>query len=1006
MTIYRATGDCGSTLNLTQVSPGTSCAVAGGLSANMPKVTLTVPQITPGQLLYIRLSGQAGAQGNFGICARRTDPQSCGGTVYDIGGPAGNYPNNYSWQETYCPTKAGDVVTLDFLQFVTEQNYDFLYIYNGNSTSAPLLGVWSGSTSPGVVSATVSASNPGGCLTVRFTTDGSIVAAGFAFKLSCASYIPQPPPVGQCGLQVFDPGGPGGNYANGIGSYGNPPFQQTYCANTPGEVLTLTFNSFNIENSWDKLWIFDGPTTASPIISSGNGVGFGPNTFGAGAYWGSGNIGPFTATITAGNPNGCLTVYFQTDASVTYSGWNATTSCALPGAVVPGGGTPVIGGGPSVTTACGSYFLDDGNTGDYGNSGNYTRTICPAVAGELVQLTFLTFNVEQSGNTSCWDALYVYDGPTVASPLINSGKTSTIWAPLPNPYGPGGYCGTENPGPFISTHPSGCLTFRFFSDNIITRPGWRARVDCFEKPTNDNPCPAITATPLPVSPACVPVTSSNMGATATVGIPAPGCGGYQGGDVWFRFTAPANGRVFIETFAGTLTDGAMALYSAAACPGPFTLVQCNDDGGVGSMPRIDRLCNPLVPGQQYWLRFWGNSGEQGDFSLCVRTRDDATAIADCLGAFTLCSDEPFSGSNLGVGCSNDLTAANWGCLSGGERQGNWYAFSVQNPGTLGMTITPAPNMDVDWGIWGPYTPATLPNSVAGTCIPTSPPIRCSNASLYYTMTANSGSNTTGMGNANLALNTPRFAPAAPLINDGPLPPAVDGWIPGINVVANQVYLLFVDDHHLNGGSYAIDWFTTPTVVGTDVMNCIVLPVELLSFDAKAREEHVDVLWSTATELNSSHFMVQRSADTEHFEDIGRIAAAGQSVNSIDYGFVDPNPLPGISYYRLEQVDLDGSKKYSNMVPVVFGPGQRGIELYPNPAVDRVWILFDMMTEGKVRWQITDASGRSADQGYFGSTKGRNGHTIELNKLETGTYLIQLFDEQNGPIGQARFVKQH
>lgn len=1009
MTVYRPAGDCGSTLGLTQVAPNASSCNAGGSSYTpgfMPRVTLSVPQIVPGELLYIRITGGNSTQGNFGICVQRTDPQSCGGTVYDTGGPAGSYANNTNWQQIYCPTKPGDVVTLDFLQFATEANYDFLYIYNGDTTSAPLLGVWSGNSSPGVVSATVSASNPSGCLTVRFTSDFMVVAPGFAFKLSCASYIPQPPAVGDCGLQVYDPGGPGGNYANNIGSNGNPPFQQTYCPNTPGEVVTLTFNSFNTETNWDKLWIFDGPNTSSPMISSGNGVGFGPNTFGPGAYWGSGSIGPFTATISASNPNGCLTVYFQTDAGVTYSGWNALVTCAEPGAVVPGGGTPAIGGAPGqTTTACGSFFLDDGGSGVYAHYGDWTRTICPAVAGELVQVTFLSFNVESSGATSCWDALYVYDGPTVASPLINSGKTSSIWTP-PNPYGPGGHCGTEVPGPFTSTHSSGCLTFSFFTDNSVTYSGWNARVDCFEKPTNDNPCPAVNATPLPVSTACVPVTSSNMGATPTTGIPSPGCGNYQGSDVWFRFTAPANGRVFIESFAGTLTDGAMALYSAASCPGPFTLIQCNDDGGVGSMPRIDRLCNPLVPGQQYWLRFWGVSGTQGDFSLCVRTRDDATAISDCLGAFTLCSDEPFSGSNLGVGCSNDLTAANWGCLAGGERQGNWYAFSVQNPGTLGMTITPSAGMDVDWGIWGPYTPGTLPNSVAGTCTPTMAPLRCSNASLYYTMAANSGSNTTGMGNANLALNTPRYANTAPAINDGPLPPAIDGWIPGINVAAGQVYLLFVDDHHLNGGSYAIDWVTTPTTVGTDVMNCTVLPVELLSFDAKARMEHVDVMWSTSTERNSSHFIVQRSADAEHFLDIGRVEAAGESVGTIDYGFVDTDPLPGISYYRLQQVDLDGGGKYSDLVPVAFGPGQRGIELYPNPAVERVWVLFDAITEGEVRWQITDASGRHADHGYFGGTKGRNGHSIELNTLEPGTYLIQLFDENSGPIGQARFVKQH
>ncbi|MEX1132942.1 MAG: T9SS type A sorting domain-containing protein [Flavobacteriales bacterium] len=999
LSVYRATGSCPGALSLSQVLPLLqSCSVNGstfGVFA-MPRLIIDVPTIVPGELLYVRLSTTLVQQGDLGICVSRTDPQSCGGIVYDGGGPNGNYQNGVAFLETYCPTKPGDAVTLDFLQFNTEQGWDNLRIYNGTSTAAPLLGTWSGNNSPGTVTAIVNAGNPQGCLTVQFLPDGVDNAPGFAFKVSCAPFVTPPATVGQCGLLVYDPGGPNGPYAENIGLAGSPAFQQTYCPSAPGDVVTLNITSFITEAGFDQLWVFNGNTTATPLFNSGNGLGFGPTPFGAGAYWGEGGIGPFTST----HPSGCVTIYFQSDASISGPGWSGVVTCAPPPPPV----VPVVGGGQSTTTACGSVFVDDGSAGNYGNFGSYPRTICPPTPGDQVQVTFLEFSVEASGPSSCWDALYVYDGPTVASPLINSGFTSTIWPPLPNPFGPGGYCGTNLPGPFTSSHPSGCLTFRFFSDDIITFPGWRAQIDCFTQPSNDNPCPAVTATPLPVSTACVPVSSTNVGATATTGVPQPGCGNYQGGDVWFRFTAPANGRVFIESFAGTLTDGVMALYSAAACPGPFTLVECNDDGGVGPMPRIDRLCNPLVGGQQYWLRFWGNTGQQGDFEICVRSRADETPLSDCLGAFTLCSDEPFSGANLGAGCFNDLDPANWGCLTGGERQGNWYAFSVQNPGTLGMAINPTGAMDLDWAVWGPFTPGFLDESVAATCTPTTPPIRCSNASLFRTQQA-SGFNATGMGNPNLALNTPRFAPPAPALFDGPLP-TTDGWVPGINVSAGQVYLLFVDDHHLNGGSYSVLWDVTPTVIGTDVMNCTILPVELLTFDAKAQPAHVDVLWSTASERNSSHFMVQRSADGDNFLDIGRVAAAGNSVQTLDYGFMDEAPLEGLSYYRLKQVDVDGTSKLSEVVTVVYGPGQRGLELYPNPAVERVRVLFDMMKEGVVRWRITDASGRTADQGTTGGTKGRNGFDIELNKLEAGTYLLQLYDAQNGPIGQARFVKQH
>ena len=85
--------------------------------------------------------------------------------------------------------------------------------------------------------------------------------------------------------------------------------------------------------------------------------------------------------------------------------------------------------------------------------------------------------------------------------------------------------------------------------------------------TNDNPC---GATSLTVNTNCVFQTFTNAGAGATTGVPAPSCSFCSGGDVWFSFTAPATGIVDIETAAGVVTDGGMAVYSAASCSGPFT----------------------------------------------------------------------------------------------------------------------------------------------------------------------------------------------------------------------------------------------------------------------------------------------------------------------------------------------------------------------------------------------------------------------------------------------------
>lgn len=978
MAAYRSTGSCTSDLDLTQLG----CATTGGTPNSMPRLVLTVPAITPGELLYVRMWTESSAvlQGEFGLCALRNDPQICGGTIFDSGGPGANYQNNEVWEETFCPWKPGDVVTLDFSQFNIENGWDFFSIYDGPTTGAPLIGTFTGTGSPGVVSATINPSNPGGCLTVRFTSDFIITAPGYAFTLSCAPpEPPPPPPVGDCGLVIHDPGGPFANYANNIGQFGNPPYQQTFCPNNAGDVVSIDFSSFNIEANWDKLYIFNGTTaTFANIINSGNGSGFGPQPFPSGAFWGGDSPGVITST----HPSGCLTLYFVSDASITQAGWTATVNCGPPPPPPP----PPVGD-------CGVQFFDPGGpNANYGNNINGPAVTYCAPAGQVLTVTFSSFNLEPN-----WDKLYVFQGNSTAAPQISSGNGPGFG---PAPFGAGGFWGTAIPGPF-STTVGGCLTFFFSSDGSVTRSGWRALTSCAVPPTNDNPCTPGGAILLPVSTACVQQTFSNEVATPTPGVPAPGCANYQGGDVWFRFVAPANGRVMIESFAGTLTSAGMALYSAPTCSGPYTLLACDDDGGQNGMPRIDRLCNTLNPGQTYYLRVWGQNGQQGEFDLCIRTRDDAAGLSDCLGSFSICDPTPFPGLSLGAGCFNDLNPVNRGCLSAGERQGSWYAFTTESPGQLGMTITPSANVDIDWAIWGPYA---APVDVSTLCTPTGPPIRCSSASLYYTELANGGSTITGMGNANPALNTPQFAPAAPALFDGALP-TIDGWTPGIQILGQELYLLFVDDHYLTGDPYSVSWSVTPDVPGTNVIGCSLLPVELLDLEAVAHPEHVDVLWTTATERNSSHFMVQRSADGHHFVDLGRVSAAGESFTPIDYLFKDEEPLEGVSYYRLRAVDQDGTWEYTDVVSVMYRRGGNDLELYPNPAMDWVRVRHDMATEGLVRWRILDASGRRAMHGDAGGTKGRNEFEIVLGRLEAGTYLLELYDEEGARLGQARFVKQ-
>jgi hypothetical protein len=128
-------------------------------------------------------------------------PPSCGNQFTDAGGASANYPNNANQTYTICPTTPGEIVTVTFTSFSTETNWDALYVYNGNSSSAPMIpstngpanvpggiagGYW-GTAIPGPFTS----SSPDGCLTFVFRSDGSVVQSGWTADVTCAPDQPK-----------------------------------------------------------------------------------------------------------------------------------------------------------------------------------------------------------------------------------------------------------------------------------------------------------------------------------------------------------------------------------------------------------------------------------------------------------------------------------------------------------------------------------------------------------------------------------------------------------------------------------------------------------------------------------------------------------------------------------------------------------------------------------------------------------------------------------------------
>jgi len=161
---------------------------------------------------------------------------TCTGTFYDPGGAAGSYTNGLNITETFLPSTPGAMVRFEFTSFATESGYDYLRIYNGTSTSAPLIGTYHGTTGPG----TVTAANASGALTFNFTSDVSVVGAGWSANISC--YSNTNPPVAAFTASSVSP-----------------------ALNT---TVTLTDQSINIPTSWSwsispATFVFTGGTNAN-----------------------------------------------------------------------------------------------------------------------------------------------------------------------------------------------------------------------------------------------------------------------------------------------------------------------------------------------------------------------------------------------------------------------------------------------------------------------------------------------------------------------------------------------------------------------------------------------------------------------------------------------------------------------------------------------------------------------------------------------------------------------
>lgn len=184
-------------------------------------------------------------------------------------------------------------------------------------------------------------------------------------------------------------------------------------------------------------------------------------------------------------------------------------------------------------------------------------------------------------------------------------------------------------------------------------------------------------------------------------------------------------------------------------------------------------------------------------------------------------------------------------------------------------------------------------------------------------------------------------------------------------------------------------------------NTFVLPVELSWFEAEQLGSQVLLKWGTQTEANNSHFVVEHSTDGKPFLPAGRLSGAGDSQQPREYAFLHPEPEPGLNYYRLQQVDFDGTAAYSEIVSVELQPEENLLQLYPTAADNTLTIEWQQAPRQPISLSIFNMQGNIATTIKLDS-QGRQAQ-LSVGNLPPGAYLLSA--PHDGGQHSARFFKK-
>jgi len=171
-----------------------------------------------------------------------------------------------------------------------------------------------------------------------------------------------------------------------------------------------------------------------------------------------------------------------------------------------------------------------------------------------------------------------------------------------------------------------------------------------------------------------------------------------------------------------------------------------------------------------------------------------------------------------------------------------------------------------------------------------------------------------------------------------------------------------------------------------------LPIELTAFSANCDGKSVLVEWTTATERNNDYFIIERSDDAINFVEVARVAGAGNSIETLNYSYTDYGVHGGDNYYRLVQVDYDGTHSVSEIV-VTFCIDATGEEpevmAYPNPFNNELTIELENFGNRPTRIDVFDMLGKLVYTESVDEPQNSYSTLLQFGELPPSTYNVRV-----------------